>query len=127
MNAISATKTPQQNRFEGFLLTALFQGVPVYAMAVLLLKVTGAHQIVGDRGGAAIFVVLASLFHGVLTPWLGRKFPKLFKHGYEPLFFNATLSFSGKIGRWREQPTTSLQLVTWMILMSLLAVAVASI
>jgi hypothetical protein len=30
----------------------------------------------------AIFVVLASIFHALATPWLGPKFPKFFKNGY---------------------------------------------
>jgi len=105
MNAISQTKTPSHNRLEGFTLTALLQGLPTYAGAVLILKLAGAHEIVGERGGAAIFVLLASLFHGVLMPWLGPKFPRFIRDGYEPLFFDASLSFSGKIAQWRVQPT----------------------
>ena len=64
--------------------------------------------------------------HGLLTPWLAPKFPKFFRHGYEPLFFNASLSFVEKIEKWRAQPTTSLQLVTNVLLLSLLAVGVMS-
>lgn len=127
MNAISESKMPSQNRLEGFVLTTLFHGFPTYAAAVLMIKLMGAHEIVGQPGGAAIFVVLTSLLHGLLTPWLGPKFPKVFKQGYEPLFFDASLSFSEKIARWRVQQTTSLQLVTSVILMSVLAVGVASI
>jgi hypothetical protein len=44
----------------------------------------------------AIFVVLASIFHALATPWLGSKFPKFFKNGYEPLFCGASLSFAEK-------------------------------
>ena len=55
-------------------------------------------------GGAVLFVVMASIFHGLLTPWLAPKFPKFFKHGYEPLFFNASLSFAEKLEKWRVQP-----------------------
>jgi hypothetical protein len=127
MITISESKTPSQNRLEGFVLTTLFHGFPTYAAAVLLIKLMGAREIVGQPGGAAIFVVLTSLLHGLLTPWLGPKFPKFFKQGYEPLFFDASLSFSEKIARWRVQQTTSLQLVTSVILMSVLAVGVASI
>ncbi|MFN5717227.1 MAG: hypothetical protein ACK463_22190, partial [Bradyrhizobium sp.] len=39
----------------------------------------------------------------------------------------AGLSFSEKIAQWRSQPTVSLQLMTTMIMMSLLAVAVVSV
>ena len=126
MNAISESRTPSQNRLEGFALTALLQGLPTYAGAVLLLKLVGAHQIVDERGGAAIFVVLASLFHGVLMLWLGPKFPRVFRHSYEPLFFDARLLVSEKIAQWRAQPFVSVQLVTIVIMMSLLAVGVAS-
>jgi hypothetical protein len=126
MNAITESKSPAHNRLEGFALTALFQGFPTFAGTALLLKLTGSHEIVGQRYGAAIFVVLAALFFALITPWLGRKFPGRFRHGYEPLFFDASLSFSEKIARWRTQPVTSLQLVTNVMLLSLLAVGVAS-
>jgi hypothetical protein len=127
MNAITAPKSSSQNRLEGFVLTALFQGFPTFAAAGLMLKFFGSHEIVGQRYGAAIFVVLAALFYALLTPWLGRKFPNRFRHGYEPLFFDASLPFIEKIARWRTQPVTSLQLVTNVMLLSLLAVGVASV
>jgi hypothetical protein len=127
MDAISAPKSPQANRLEGFVLTALFQGFPTFAGAALMLKLVGSHEIVGQRYGAAIFVVLAALLFALITPWLGRKFPNRFRHGYEPLFFDASLSFSEKIARWRTQPVTSLQLVTNVMLLSILAVGVASV
>jgi len=127
MNAISAPKSSRANRLEGFVLTALFQGFPTFAAAALMLKFVGSHEIVGQRYGAAIFVVLAALFYALLTPWLARKFPNRFRHGYEPLFFDASLSFIEKIARWRTQPVTSLQLVTNVMLLSLLAVGVASV
>jgi hypothetical protein len=126
MTALAETKSPAQNRLEGFVLTALFQGFPTFAAAALMLKFAGSHEIVGQRYGAAIFVVLAALFYALLTPWLGRKFPGRFQHGYEPLFFDASLPFIDKIARWRTQPVTSLQLVTNVMLLSILAVGVAS-
>ena len=73
-----------------------------------------------------MFVALTSVLHGLFSPWLAPKFPKLFKHGYEPLFFNAGLSFVEKIEKWRARTTTSLQLVTNVLLLSLLAVGVMS-
>lgn len=127
MNTITESKSPALNRLEGFALTALFQGFPTFAGAALLLKLVGSHEITGQRYGAAIFVVLATLLFALLTPWLGRKFPNRFKHGYEPLFFDASLSFIEKIARWRTLPLTSLQLVTNVMLLSLLAVGVASV
>jgi hypothetical protein len=127
MTAIPQPKSAVQNRLEGYVLTALFQGFPTYAVAVLAIKLMGAHEIVGERGGAAIFVVLASIIHALLTAWLGPKFPKFFRQGgYEPLFFEPGLSFPEKIAQWRVKPEASVQLVSNLLLMSLLAVGVVS-
>ena len=125
MDAITTPKSPQTNRLEGFVLTTLFQGFPTFAAAALMLKLVGSHEIVGH--GAVIFIVLAALFYALLTPWLARTLPKRFVPGYEPLFFDASLPFIEKIARWRTQPVTSLQLVTNVMLLSLLAVGVASV
>jgi len=122
MNAITAPKPRSLNRLEGFALTAILQGFPTFAAAALLLKLA-RHDI---AGGVVLFVVLTSVLHGLFTPWLAPKFPKFFRHGYEPLFFNASLSFSEKIAKWRERPTTSVQLVTSELMLALLAVAVVS-
>jgi hypothetical protein len=69
-----------------------------------------------------LFVVMASIFLGLFTPWLAPKFPKFFKHSYEPLFFDASLPFVEKIAKWRVRPTTSVQLVTSEPMLALLAV-----
>jgi hypothetical protein len=122
MNALAAPKPPMQNRLEGFALAAIFQGFPNFAGAALILKLVH-HPI---AGGAVFFVVAASVFHALLTPWLGPKFPNFFKNSYEPLFFDANLSFAEKLSRWRAQPAVSLQLVTQVMMLSLLAVGVAS-
>jgi len=122
MNALAVPKSPMQNRLEGFALTAIFQGFPTFAAAALLLKL--AHHPIA--GGVVFFVVATSVFHGLLTPWLAPKFPKFFKHSYEPLFFDASLSFSEKIEKWRAQSVTSLQLVTNVLMLSLLAVGVVA-
>ena len=122
MNAIVVPKSRSQNRLEGFALTAILQGFPSFAAAALLLKLA-RHDI---AGGVVLFVVLTSVLHGLFTPWLAPKFPRFFRHGYEPLFFNASLSFAGKIAKWRERPTTSVQLVTSELMLALLAVAVVS-
>lgn len=127
MNAIAAPKSSAQNRLEGFALTAILQGMPTFAAAVLALKMIGAPEIVGDRYGAAIYVVLASLAYAAITPWLAARFPNRLAHAYAPVFFDASLSVSEKIAQWRSQPTVSLQLMTTMIMMSLLAVAVVSV
>ena len=89
--------------------------------------ITFPEEIVGHRYGAVIFVVSAALFYALLTPWLGRKFPNRFRHGYQPLFFDASLPCIEKIARWRTRPATSLQLVTNVMLLSVLAVGVASV
>lgn len=122
MNAIAAPKSSLQNRLEGFALTAILQGFPTFAASAVLLKLAH-HEI---AGGAVFFVVATSVLHGVLTPWLAPKFPRFFKNGYEPLFFDANLSFPEKLAGWRTQPMTSLQLVTQVMMLSLLAMAAAS-
>lgn len=127
MNAIAAPKSSARNRLEGFALTAILQGMPTFAAAVLALKMIGAPEIVGDRYGAAIYVVLASLVYAAITPLLAARFPKRFAGAYAPMFSDAGLSFSEKIAQWRSQPTVSLQLMTTMIMLSLLAVAVVSV
>jgi hypothetical protein len=43
------------------------------------------------------------------------------------VFFDASLSFSEKIAQWRAQPKASSQLLATVIMLSLLAVAVASV
>jgi len=127
MNAVAAPKSSAQNRLEGFALIAVLQGLPTFAAAVLVLKVMGAPEIVGERYGAAIYVVLASLVYAALTPLLAAKFPKRFVHVHAPVFFDASLSFAEKVAQWRSQPMVSLQLMTTTIMMSLLAIAVVSL
>jgi hypothetical protein len=122
MSAITAPKSRSLNWLEGFALTFLLQGFPTFAGAALLLKLAH-HEI---AGGVVLFVTIASIFHGLLTPWLAPKSPRFVKHSYEPLFFNAGLSFIEKIEKWRAQPTTSLQLMTNVLLLSVLAVGVMS-
>ena len=119
MNATAAPKSSLQNGLEGFALTTILQGFPSFVAAALLLKLV-RHD---PAGGVLLFVVLTSVLHGLFTPWLTRRYPKIFRHGYEPLFFNAGLSFSEKIAKWRERPTTSVQLVTNQLTLALLAMA----
>lgn len=123
--AIAARKSRLQNLLEGFALTAVFQSFPGFAAASLLLKLSGSHDLVGDPG-VAIFVVSASLIHALLASTLGSKFPSLCKTVYEPIFFDNRLSLSEKITDWRTQPTASLQLVTIVMMLSVLAVVFAS-
>ena len=58
MNAIAAPKSHRINQLEGITLTAIFQAFPTFAATVLLLKLAGSREIVGDPGGAAIFVAV---------------------------------------------------------------------
>ncbi|QPF83752.1 hypothetical protein IC762_29285 [Bradyrhizobium genosp. L] len=126
MNAVAAPKSSAQNRLEGFALSAVFQGLPTFASAVLILKVMGAREIVTERGGAAIFVAIASIIYALIAPKLAAWFPRM-QNGHEPLFYDASLSVSDKIAQWRSRPRVSLQLMTTVIMMSLLAVVAASL
>ena len=109
MNAIAAPKSSALNRLEGFCADIPPAGLPDLRQRSLALETRPSTR---SPAASCCCVVMASIFHGLLTPWLAPKFPKFFKHGYEPLFFNASLSFVEKIEKWRAQPTTSLQLVT---------------
>ncbi|MGT2435646.1 hypothetical protein ACU4GH_07030 [Bradyrhizobium betae] len=55
------------------------------------------------------------------------RFPHFFRHSHEPLFADPALSFAEKVSRWLAQPKTALQLLTNSLLLSMLAVGVASI
>ncbi len=127
MNTTATPKSSPQNRLEGAALTALFHGLPMFAGITLCLKLMGAPEIVGHRWGAAIFVAIASLVHALLVPWLAPKFPKLIRHGYEPLFFDAELSFTDKIAQWRMKPVVSIELVSNVMMLAVLAVGVVSV
>ena len=89
----------------------------------MLFKLAG-HEIAGR---AMLFVVLALTFHALLAPWLQPKFPKFFKNGYEPLFFDASLPVAEKLARWRVQPAVSQQFMTTVLMLSLLAVVLVSV
>jgi hypothetical protein len=99
-----------------------FEGFPSFVAAALLLKLV-RNDITGEF---LQFVALTSVMHGLFVPWLAPKFSKIFKRGYQPLFFNANLSFLEKIAKWRERPMTSVQLVTRELMLALLALAVLS-
>ena len=96
-------------------------------MRPLYLKLMGDHAIVGDRRGAAFFAAIARLIHALVGPWLGQKFPRVIRYGTDPVFFDPHLSFSDKIAQWRMKPMVSIEIVSNLMLLSLLAVGVASI
>jgi hypothetical protein len=120
MTSITAPKSGPLNWLEGFALTATLQGLPIFAAAALMVK------LMGDASGTnpAMVVTLATIFYSLLAIWLGSKFPRFAKNGYEPLFFDARLSFSDKIAGWRARPATSVQLMASVLLLSLLAASV---
>ncbi|MBR0836558.1 hypothetical protein JQ612_25505 [Bradyrhizobium manausense] len=122
----AARKSRLRNALEGFALTTILQSFPTFATAALLLKLCGNHDLVGDPG-VAIFVAIASLVHALLAVTLGPSFAALFKTVYEPTFFDGSLSLSDKITAWRTQPVASLQLVTIVLLLSVMAVVTASV
>ena len=126
MNTIAEPKTPERNRLEGFVLNAVFVGVPTYAGVVLILKLLGAHQAIAEGWGAAVFVFLASFLHALIAPSLWRSFPKFVRHGHEPLFYDARLSFSEKFRQWHSRPAVSAHLETTTLMLAVLGIGVAS-
>ena len=127
MNAVVISKSSTSNRIEGIALSAALQGLPTFAAAVLLMKLFGSQAIVGDPGGAAFFVVVTSILSGLVSAWLGPKYPKFFQASYEPLFFDASLSLKQKVAGWLAQTRTQQQLLTVAMMLSVLAVAVVSV
>ena len=127
MATIAATrKSRLHNALEGLALTATLQSFPTFAVAAFLLKLCGNHDLVGDPG-VAIFVAFASLVHATIAVTLGPSFPAVFKTLYEPKFFDCHLSIADKITEWRTHPVASLQLVTIVLLLSVMAVVTASV
>jgi len=124
MNGATASKSPAANKWEGIILTAL-QALPAFTGSALLLKLFGA-RIADQPGGLVIFVLIACAMLGLVTPWLAPKFPKGFKN-YEPLFFDATLSFEQKIQRWLDKAGTAKQLLQMLFMVALLAIAVITV
>jgi hypothetical protein len=122
----AARKSRLHNAIEGLALTTILQSFPTFAAAAFLLKLCGNTDLVGDPG-VAIFVAIASLAHAMLAVTMGPSFPAFFKTVYEPKFFEAHLSLSDKITAWRTQPVASLQLMTIVLLLSVMAVVTASV
>jgi hypothetical protein len=126
VNAVSPRKSRALSRLEGMALTGVFQAFPTFTAAALLVKLSGASDMTSHAGSVLTFIVLAMLFHGFTVTSLGPRFPRFFQNVYEPLFYDATLSLSEKIARWRVQPVASRQLLTTVMMLSVLAVAVMS-
>ena len=100
MNATGISKSSRFNRLEGIALSAALQGFPTFAAAVMLVKLFGSNTIIGTPVGTVFFVLVTSILSGLVSAWLGPKYPKLFHASYEPLFFDASLSFKQKIAAW---------------------------
>ena len=121
MSAMTAPKSNALNKLEGLTLSAGLKGLPTFTTLALLLKLTGIGHLVNHAG---VFVVTASVAYALFT---GPNFPKLFKKMSEPLFFDASLSFSEKILRWRTQPAGSLQLLINTVTLSVLGLELLSV
>jgi hypothetical protein len=115
MPFITASKSGPFNWLEGFALTTILQGFPIFAAASLMVK------LLGDYHGSppVLTIAMASVFYSIFVVSVGSAFPRV-KSGYEAQFFDASLSFSEKIARWRAKPATSLQLMASVLLLSLL-------
>lgn len=124
MNAVSPRKSRALSQFEGMALTAVFQAFPTFTAAALLVKLSGLSSMTSHAESVVTFIVLAVLFQSITVTTIGPRFPRFFKQAYEPLFYDPTLSLSEKIARWRVQPVASRQLLTTMMMLSVLGAAV---
>jgi hypothetical protein len=99
MPFITASKSGPLNWLEGFALTTILQGFPIFAAASLMVKLLGDY-----RGSPPVLTVaMASVFYSIFVVSVGATFPRV-KSGYEAQFFDASLSFSEKIARWARGP-----------------------
>jgi hypothetical protein len=120
------------NLLEGMALTATLQALPFTAGAALFNRLARDLGILANRDDVIMLMIslfLMAFFAGTV-PFLAPKFNlmkfNLIKALYEPLFFDASLSLSDKFARWWTQPSRSLQLLTMLLMLSVLAVAVVS-
>jgi hypothetical protein len=108
----------------GALLVAILFGLPTFVAAALLLKLFHSSAIVADSQGPVSFVLITSLLTGLMTGWLGPRYPKLFVGSYEPVFFDGSLSLSEKMSRWLAQPLCQRRVLTSMLMVSMLSLMV---
>lgn len=120
--ATAATKSAVVNALEGFALTIVFQAVPVYAGAAMLIRLY-ENAAFTSRNDALVFVIFASSFYGLLVPLLAPRFPRFFRRVYTPSYFDATLSLSDKIVQWRTSEEGARQLVHMVMLLALCGIA----
>ena len=106
MNAVTAPKSDRMNRLEGFALIALLQGFPIFASTVLLMKLMGSHQIVGDiwrcdlrrAGHPGLRVGHAGS---------GPQIPEAVSEQPRAGFYDAGLRSPRRFAQWRTQPKAS--------------------
>jgi len=116
----SAPKAALLNLLEGMVLTALFQAIPTYAGAALILKVAHSTAL---RPGSIGVVTTATIIHVLMTSAAGPRYRRVLKQAYAPVFYDATLGLADKLLRWRTQPDGSLQLLSSTVMLALLSVA----
>lgn len=124
MMTTSAGTVSPKSFATGVLLVAVVFGLPTFAGAALLLKLFDSDVVVRDGHGVVPFVVMASLFTGLMAGWLGPRHPKLFVGSYEPAFFDASLSVRDKITRWLAEPRCQRRVLTSMLMLAMLSVMV---
>ncbi|MGJ4952274.1 hypothetical protein [Bradyrhizobium sp. HKCCYLS20291] len=122
--SISTPKPASLNLLEGMALTALFQAIPTYAGAALILKLAHSTAL---RPGILGFVISATIVHVLMVAAAGPRFQRLLKQAYAAVFYDATLGFADKVLRWCTQPETSLQLLSTTVMLALLSVAALAI
>ncbi|CCD83939.1 conserved membrane protein of unknown function; putative membrane protein; putative exported protein [Bradyrhizobium sp. ORS 285] len=101
-------------------LTALFQAIPTYAGAALILKLARSHTLHTSIIG---FVAIATIIHVLMTSAAGPRYPHVLKQAYAAEFYDATLGLADKVLRWRMQPEASLQLLSSTVMLAILSIA----
>ncbi|MGY3448041.1 hypothetical protein [Bradyrhizobium sp. USDA 4353] len=119
-SSASAPKAPLLNLLEGMVLTALFQAIPTYAGAALILKLARSNALHTNIIG---FVAIATIIHVLMTSAAGPRYPHVLKQAYAAEFYDATLGVADKVLRWRMQPEASLQLLTSTVMLAILSIA----
>jgi len=74
MKAITVAKSAALNLLEGLTLVIICHALPTFATTVMMLKLAREQRIVGDPGGAAVFVSIASVLFALIVCTLGRSF-----------------------------------------------------
>jgi hypothetical protein len=127
MNAELSMTGRWSRRFAGVALHALIWDLPTAAAALMILKLAGAHAIVGDPAGPAIFAALFVMITAALTGLVARKFPRLDPLGLGRVCFNDALSGAEKVDRLRQDGKVWQSLVTQGAFLSLLAILVLTL